>query len=145
MAGYTLDSKTLWKLWDPEIQRVKAQSEVIFDEDKNAHISSQHDSNEIDMFELPEDEEYVEETDTSDEPLRDSQPMQKDKRSKVLMHKAPDNEAENTHSRRLRRQDQTAQRWAANAESIAHSRRLHQEHQTARCWAAAITISSEVP
>jgi hypothetical protein len=36
----------------------------------------QHGSNEIDMFGLPEDEENVEETDTGDEPLRDSQPMQ---------------------------------------------------------------------
>jgi len=32
-------------------------------------MSCQHESNEIDKFELPEDEEYVEETDTGDEPL----------------------------------------------------------------------------
>jgi hypothetical protein len=64
----------LWRLWDSEFQRVKAKSEVVFDEERNAQMSCQHERNEIDMFELPEDEEYVEETDTRDEPLRDSQP-----------------------------------------------------------------------
>ena len=60
------------------------------------------------------------------------------------MHKAPDEEAENAHSRRLRREDQTAQRLAANAENIAHSRRLCLEDQTARRSAAAINKSSQV-
>jgi len=84
------------------------------------------------------------------------------------MHKAPDEEAENahsrrlrredqtaqssaadaeniTHSRRLRREDQTAQRSAANAENIAHSRCLRPEDQTARRSAAAIKKSTQVP
>jgi len=108
-------------------------------------MSSQHESNEIDMFGLPEDEEYVEETDTGDEPLRDSQPTQIGKRSKSHKHEAPDEEAENAHSRLLRREDQTAQRSAANAENIAHSRRLRREDQTARHSAAAIKKSSQVP
>jgi len=90
MVGYTHDSKTLWRLWVPEFQRAKAQSEVVFDEERNAHMWCQHESNEIDIFELPEDEEYVEESDTGDEPLRDSQPTQIGKRSKSHMHKAPD-------------------------------------------------------
>jgi len=152
MVSYTHDSKTLWWLWDPEFQRVKAQSEVVFDEERNAHMSCQHESNNIDMFDIPEDEEYVEETDTGDEPLRDSQPTQIrsqptqiGKRSKSHMHKAPDEEAENAHSRRLRRVDQTAQRSAANAENIAHSRRLRREDQTAQRSAAAIKKSSQVP
>jgi len=51
------------------------------------------------------------------------------------MHKAPDEEAKNAHRRRLRREDQTAQRSAAEAEN-AHSRRLHREDQTARRLAA---------
>jgi len=34
-------------------------------------MSCQHESNEIDIFELPEDAEYVEESDTGDEPFRD--------------------------------------------------------------------------
>jgi len=59
----------LWRLWDPEFQRVKTQSEVVFDEERNGHRSCQHGSKEIEMFGLPEDEEYVEETDTRDEPL----------------------------------------------------------------------------
>jgi len=79
-------SKTLWRIWDPKIQRVKTQSEVVFDEERNAHMSCQHGSNEIDMFGLPEDWEYVEEKDTRDEPLRDSQPTQIGKRSKSHMH-----------------------------------------------------------
>jgi len=151
MVGYTHDWKTLWRLWDPEFQRVKAQSEVVFDEERNAHMSSQHESNEIDLFELPENEEYVEETDTGDEPLRHrqptqigSQPMQIGKRSKSHMRKAPDEEAENAHSRRLCREDQTAQRLPANAENIAHSQRLRREDQTAWRSAAAIKKSSQV-
>jgi hypothetical protein len=56
-------------------------------------MSCQHGSNEIDIFGLSEDEEYVEETDTGDEPLRDSQPTQIGKRSKSHMHEAPDEEA----------------------------------------------------
>jgi hypothetical protein len=64
MVGYTHNLKTLWRIWDPEFQKVKAQSEVISDEERNAHMSCQHGSNEIDIFRLTEDEEYVEETDT---------------------------------------------------------------------------------
>jgi len=69
MVGYTHDSKTLWRIWHPEFQKVKAQSEVVFDEERNSHMSCQPGSNEIDMFGLPEDEEYVDEKDTGDEPL----------------------------------------------------------------------------
>jgi len=145
MVGYTHDSKTLWRIWDPEFQKVKAQSEVVFDEERNAHRSCQPGSNEIDMFGLPEDEEYVDEKDTRDEPLRDSQPTQIGKRSTSHMHEAPDEEAENiAHSWRLRREDQTAQRSAADADaaSIAHSWRLRREDQTARRLAAVMKKSS---
>jgi hypothetical protein len=169
MVGYTHDSNTLWRIWDPEFQKVKAQSEVVFDEERNAHMSCQHGSNEVDIFGLPEDEKYVDEIDTGDEPLRgqDSQPTQIGKRSKSHMHEAPDEEAENAHSRRLRHEDQTAQRSAADAENahsrrlrpedqttlrsaadaenIAHSWRLRREDQTARRSAAAIKRSSQVP
>jgi hypothetical protein len=62
-VGYTHDSKTLWRIWDPEFQRVKAQTEVIFVEERNPHILCQHESKEIDtdMFGLAEDKEYIEE------------------------------------------------------------------------------------
>jgi len=119
VVGYTHDSKTLWRLWDPKFQRVKTQLEVVFDKEWNAHTSCQHGSNVINKFGFPEDEDYDEETDTTDESLRDSQPtqigqpMQRGKRSKSHMHEAPDKEAENAHCRRLRREDQTAQRLAA--------------------------------
>jgi len=144
MVGYTHDSKTLWRIWDPEFQRVKAQSEVVLDEERNAHMSCQHVSNEIDMIVLPEDEEYVEETDTGDEPLRDNQPStQIGKRSSSHMHEAPDEEAENAHSQRLRPGDQTAQASTADAENT-HSRRLRCEDQTAQRSAAATKKSSQV-
>jgi hypothetical protein len=64
MVGCPNNSKILWRIWDPKFQRVKAQSEVVFDQERNAHMSCQHESNEIDIFELPEDEEYVKESDT---------------------------------------------------------------------------------
>jgi hypothetical protein len=64
MVGYPNNSKMLCRIWDPEFQRVKAQSEVVFDQERNAHMSCQHESNEIHIFELPEDEGYVKESDT---------------------------------------------------------------------------------
>jgi len=135
----------LWKLWDPEFQRVKAQAEVVFNKEKNAHMLCQHGSNEIDMFGLPEDEKYIEETDTEDELLQDRQPcMQKGKRSKSHMYDTPDGEAESACSQRLPWEDQTAQCSGADAENIAKSRCLCREHQTAQRSAAAIEQSSQV-
>ena len=81
---------------------MKTQSEVVLDEERNAHKLCQHGTNVIDMFRLPEDEEYVEETDTRDEPLRDIQPTQIGKRCNSHTHKAPDQEAANAHSWHLR-------------------------------------------
>jgi len=102
IVGHTHHSKILWRIWDTKFQKVKVQSEVVFHKERNAHLSSQHESNEIDIPGLPEDEEYVEETDTGDEPLSYCQPTQIGKRSISQMHDAPDVEAENTHSRCLR-------------------------------------------
>jgi len=171
MVGYTHDSKTLWRIWDPEFQKVKAQSEVVFGEERNVHMSCLHESNEIDtdMFGLPEDKEDIEETDTRYEPLRrqDREPAQLGKTFSSHMHEVPDEEAETSHSRLLHREDQTAQRSAANAENapsrslrredqtaqrspaiaenIVHSRHLRREDQTARRSAAAIKKSRHVP
>ena len=80
----------------------------------------QYGTNKIEKFRSPEDEEYVKETDTRDEPLQDSQPTQIGKRSKFHMHEAPDEEAESTNSRHLCQNDQTAPRSAADAENITH-------------------------
>jgi len=148
MVGYTHNSKTLCMIWDPEFHKVKAQSEVVFDKEGNAPMSCQHGSKEIDKFGLPEDEKYVYETDIGGEPLRgqDSQTMQTGKRSTSHMHEAPDEEVENiTHSQHLRRENQTAQRLAADAENIARSRRLRREDQTAQRSAAAIKNPSQLP
>jgi hypothetical protein len=60
--GYTHDSTTLWRIWDPNFQVVQAQSEVIFDEEWNAYVSCTTDG--IDIFGLPEDAEYIEELHT---------------------------------------------------------------------------------
>jgi hypothetical protein len=62
MVGYTHDSSTLWRIWDPNFQVVQAQSEVIFDEEWNAYVSCTTDG--IDIFGLPEDAEYIEELHT---------------------------------------------------------------------------------
>jgi len=34
MVGYAHDSKTLWRIWDAEFKRVKAQSYDIFDNEE---------------------------------------------------------------------------------------------------------------
>jgi len=117
MVGYAHDSNRLWRICNPHFQWLRAQTEVIFDEETNAHMWCQHGSNEIDMFGLPEVGEYVKEADTGDEPLQgqDIQPA----------------DAENAHSWRLCREDQTAQRSAAEAEN-AHSWCLRREDQTAQ-------------
>jgi hypothetical protein len=52
MVGNTHDSKTLWRIWDPQFQKVKAQSEVVFEDERPANMSCQHGSNEIDIFGL---------------------------------------------------------------------------------------------
>jgi len=58
VVGYTQRSKALQRIWDPDIHKVKAQSVVIFNEERNAHMSCLHESNAIntDMFGLPQDE-----------------------------------------------------------------------------------------
>jgi len=68
MVGYTHDSTTLWRIWDPNFQVVRAQSEVIFDEEQNAYVSCTTDG--IDIFGLPENAEYIEELHTGDGLLR---------------------------------------------------------------------------
>jgi hypothetical protein len=68
MVGYTHDSTTLCRIWDPNFQVVRAQSEVIFDEERNAYVSCTTDG--IDIFGLPENAEYIEELHTGDGLLR---------------------------------------------------------------------------
>jgi len=99
------------------------------------------------MFGLPEDMEYIEDTDTGDKPFRrqDSQPTQLGKTSSSHILQAPEEEGENAHSWRLHQEDHTAQRSAATAEIIARSRRLGRDDQTAHRRAAATKKSSEVP
>jgi hypothetical protein len=82
---------------------VKTQSEIIFTEETHKYMSCQQGSNEIDRFGLPDNEEYVGETDIGDEPLRgqDSLRMQIGKRSTTHIHEASDEEAKNTHSLHL--------------------------------------------
>jgi len=103
MVGYTHDSETLWRICDPEFQKVKAQTEVDFTEERNAHMLCQHGSNAIDIFGLPGDKECVAERDTGDETLRgqDSPTMQIGKRSTSHLYEDPNKEGENAHSRRI--------------------------------------------
>jgi len=82
MVGYVHNSTTLWRIWDPENNTVKAQSDVIFDEDRKVHISCPQslkrknssttdqpeecteEISEIDLFDLPQKEIHIEEIDT---------------------------------------------------------------------------------
>jgi len=118
----------MWRIWDPEFQYVKAKSDVILDEGRNAHMSHLHECNEIDtnIVRRPENNEFIEQIHSVDEPFwsQDSQYMQFGKRSTAHMHQAPDEEADNVHSWCLSQDDQTAQCSAADAENITHSRPL---------------------
>jgi len=60
MVGYVHNSTTLWSIWDPAFLVLKSQSDVIFDEERNAHISCPH-GDQTDIFEIPEEKEYIEE------------------------------------------------------------------------------------
>jgi hypothetical protein len=110
-------------------------------------MSCQHESNEIDRLGLPENEKYVDKTDTRDEPLRgqDSKPAHIGTRSTNHLHEVPDPEAENAHSWHLHLDDRTAQRSAADAENIAPSRGLRREDQTAQRLAEAMKKSNQQP
>ena len=71
------DSTTLWRIWDPEHNTVKAQSNVIFDKQRNTYISCPqspkrkqgvHDdkpkeTTEIDIFGRLQDETHIEQID----------------------------------------------------------------------------------
>jgi hypothetical protein len=63
MVGYLHDSTTLWRIWDTASHVVQSQSEVIFDEERNAHTSCLC-GDQTDNFELPEETEHVEEIET---------------------------------------------------------------------------------
>ena len=52
-----------WRVWDPEFKKVRCQSQVIFDEDQNAHISCPQAHVERDIFGLPQEEVHIEEID----------------------------------------------------------------------------------
>jgi len=65
MVGYVHDSTTLWRIWDPAFQVVRLQSDVIFDDERNAHASCLQ-GDQTDIFELPEETEYIKEIDSGD-------------------------------------------------------------------------------
>ena len=50
-------------MWDPEFKKARCQSEAIFDEDRNAHISCPQEHAESDIFGLPQEEVHIEEID----------------------------------------------------------------------------------
>jgi len=78
MVSYVHDSTTLWRIWNLEHTTVKAQSDVIFDEDRNAYIlypqslkcknlgkiDQLEEITEIDLFDIPQEEIHVGEIDT---------------------------------------------------------------------------------
>jgi len=68
MVGYVHDLTTLWRIWDPAFRVVRSQSDVIFDEERNAHSSCLH-GDQTDIFKLPEETEYVDEIETGGDGL----------------------------------------------------------------------------
>jgi len=62
-VGYIHNSTTLWRIWDPAFRMVRSQSDAIFDQERNTLASCLH-GDETDIFELPEEMEYVEEIET---------------------------------------------------------------------------------
>jgi hypothetical protein len=68
MVCYVHDSTTLWRIWHPAFQVVRSQSDVIFDKERHAHSSCLH-GDQTDIFELPEETEYVEEIKTGGDGL----------------------------------------------------------------------------
>jgi len=63
MVRYVHNFTTLWRIWDPAFQVVRSQPDVIVDKERNAHASCLH-GNQPDIFELPQEMEYVEEIET---------------------------------------------------------------------------------
>jgi len=68
MVGYMHDSTTLWRIWDTACRVERSQSDVIFDKKRNANASCLH-GDQTDIFELPEEMEYVEEIETGGDGL----------------------------------------------------------------------------
>jgi len=69
MVGYVHNSTTLWRRCDLASQIVRSQSNVIFDEERNTHTSCLP-GDHTDIFELPEETEYIEEIDSRDGQLQ---------------------------------------------------------------------------
>ena len=65
MVSYIHDSTTTWKVWDPEFNVIRIQSDVVFDsdEEQSAHISCPE-PQEADPLGLPQEEVHVEVLDT---------------------------------------------------------------------------------
>jgi len=172
MVGYTHDSTTLWRIWDPNFQVVRAQSEVIFDEERNAYVSSTTDG--IDIFGLPENAEYIEELHTGDG-LLDGRP--KDISGTGKGHSGGDHghtddvtdvhcHVPDDHTRRslpartasrsyppdegdtiflAHRRGHSTREPPVSRRHIEHSGRLRRENHTARRKAAAMTKKSTGP
>jgi len=65
MVGYMHDSTTLWRIWDPAFQTARSQSNVIFNKERNTHASCLP-GDHTDIFEQPEETEYIQEIDSGD-------------------------------------------------------------------------------
>jgi len=135
MIGYVYELQLLWIIWHSKYITVKAQLEVVFDEERNPHMFYYHGTNEIDVFGLLETEEYDKETEPADEPLRESQCMTV---TKMSFHKceSSDEDAEHVHSRHLHVEKRTALHSVAGSENVVPGQHLHPENQTAQLLAA---------
>jgi hypothetical protein len=60
LVGYVHDLTRLWRICDPSFRVVRSQLDVIFDEERNAHLSFLH-GDKTNIFDLPDETEHVKE------------------------------------------------------------------------------------
>lgn len=63
MVGYIHDLTILGRMWHPGLQAVRSQSNVIVDNERNGHTSYLF-RDQTDIFELPDEMEYIKEIDS---------------------------------------------------------------------------------
>jgi hypothetical protein len=149
------DSTTLSSIWDPSFRVVRSKSDVICDKERTAHSSFLH-GDQRDIFELPEDTEYVEEIETGGDGLlhdpagssrtgEGHQSGDYDCTDDDINHNLPDNRrgvpaCTGVRSRLPDKEDAPP----VSGETLVHTRHLHDESDKTR-QTAALTKASYQP
>jgi len=156
MVGYVHDSTTLWRIWDPALQVVRSQSDVIFDEERNAQASCLR-GDQTDIFDLPEETEYVKEIETGRDGLLYDHPGTSrtgeghgsgdhDCTDTATHHNLPDNRQSlpaSTSVRSCPPDEEDAP--PVSRETVIHNRHLRHENDKAHQMAAITKKSCQPP